>query len=68
MKPALLTPVVGPGKGALVIMGGGGKDRSFEQIFGKFVELAGGTDAWIVQDFIAKECQILRNLCALFSV
>jgi len=41
-------PVVGPGKGALVIMGGGGKDRAFEQIFARFVKLAGGQDARIV--------------------
>jgi cyanophycinase len=41
-------PVVGPKKGALVIMGGGGKDRTFEQIFAKFVELAGGKEARIV--------------------
>jgi cyanophycinase len=42
------SPVVGPAKGALVIMGGGGKDRAFDQIFAKFVELAGGKDARIV--------------------
>jgi cyanophycinase len=41
-------PMVGPEKGALVIMGGGGKDRTFEEIFAKFVELAGGKDARIV--------------------
>lgn len=41
-------PVVGPEKGALVIMGGGGKDRTFEQVFSKFVKLAGGKNARIV--------------------
>ena len=39
-------PVVGPSKGSLVIMGGGGKE--IPGIFGKFVELAGGKDARIV--------------------
>ncbi len=39
---------VGPAKGALVIMGGGGKDRKFPEIFGKFVQLAGGKEARIV--------------------
>jgi len=41
-------PVVGPEKGTLVIMGGGGKDRTFPQIFAKFVELAGGKEARLV--------------------
>lgn len=41
-------PVVGPVKGALVIMGGGGKDRTYPQVFKKFVELAGGEKARIV--------------------
>lgn len=40
--------VVGPQNGSLVIMGGGGKDRTFPQIFAKFVELAGGKNARIV--------------------
>ncbi len=39
-------PVVGPVKGSLVIMGGGGKEMG--SIFGKFVELAGGREARIV--------------------
>lgn len=39
---------VGPAKGALVIMGGGGKDRTYPQVFAKFVELAGGKNARIV--------------------
>jgi len=39
-------PVVGPEKGALVIMGGGGK--KFREVFAKFVELAGGKEARIV--------------------
>ena len=39
---------VGPKKGTLVIMGGGGRDRTFPQIFQKFVELAGGKKAHIV--------------------
>ncbi|MEK6231079.1 MAG: Type 1 glutamine amidotransferase-like domain-containing protein, partial [Luteolibacter sp.] len=43
-----VAPVVGPEAGALVIMGGGGKDHAFELIFAKFVELAGGKDARIV--------------------
>ena len=38
--------VVGPSRGSLVIMGGGGKEMP--GIFGKFVELAGGKDARIV--------------------
>lgn len=42
------TPLVGPEKGSLVIMGGGGKDLTFEQIFSKFVELAGGKKARII--------------------
>ena len=41
-------PVVGPVKGSLVIMGGGGKDQKFEEIFRKFVQLAGGREARIV--------------------
>lgn len=41
-------PVIGPKNGSLVIMGGGGKDRKFEEIFTKFVELAGGKKARIV--------------------
>lgn len=40
------SPVVGPAKGSLVIMGGGGKEMG--SIFGKFVELAGGKEARIV--------------------
>ncbi|MFT6863820.1 MAG: cyanophycinase [Akkermansiaceae bacterium] len=40
--------VVGPQKGSLVIMGGGGKDRTFPEVFAKFVELAGGKKAEIV--------------------
>ena len=39
-------PVVGPSKGSLVIMGGGGKEMP--GIFGTFVELAGGKAARIV--------------------
>jgi len=42
------TPTVGPEKGTLVIMGGGGKEQTFEQVFTKFVELAGGQNAKIV--------------------
>ena len=38
--------VVGPSRGSLVIMGGGGKEMP--GIFGKFVELAGGKAARIV--------------------
>lgn len=41
-------PLVGPAKGSLVIMGGGGKDRAFGKVFAKFVELAGGKEARIV--------------------
>ena len=41
-------PQVGPENGALIIMGGGGKDHTFEQVFAKFVELAGGKEARIV--------------------
>lgn len=41
-------PVVGPAKGSLVIMGGGGRDNTFDQIFTRFVELAGGNEARIV--------------------
>jgi cyanophycinase len=44
-KPATTS---GPEKGALVIMGGGVPDRTFPEIFGKFVELAGGKEARIV--------------------
>ena len=40
--------MVGPRKGALVIMGGGGRDQTFPQIFKKLVELAGGEKARIV--------------------
>ena len=39
-------PVVGPARGSLVIMGGGGKE--IPGIFGAFVELAGGRKARIV--------------------
>lgn len=42
------TPVVGPATGSLVIMGGGGKDRTFPEIFGRFIALAGGKEARIV--------------------
>ena len=42
------TAVVGPQNGSLIIMGGGGKDRTFPQVFEKFVELAGGKNAKIV--------------------
>ncbi|NNC88199.1 MAG: cyanophycinase [Akkermansiaceae bacterium] len=38
----------GPAKGSLVIMGGGGPDRKFPEIFAKFVELAGGKKARLV--------------------
>jgi cyanophycinase len=41
-------PKVGPENGSLVIMGGGGKDRTFPEVFAKFVELAGGEEAEIV--------------------
>ncbi len=41
-------PIVGPKNGSLVIMGGGGKDRTFPQIFAHFIKLAGGKDARIV--------------------
>ena len=54
-EPAKPNPVVGPKKGALVIMGGGADSLSptppktnFEYIFAKFVELAGGEEARIV--------------------
>ena len=40
--------VVGPEIGSLVIMGGVGKDRKIPEIFGKFVELAGGKKARLV--------------------
>ena len=40
--------VVGPQSGALVIMGGGGRDQTFPQIFKEFVKLAGGKKAQIV--------------------
>ena len=40
--------MVGPKNGSLVIMGGGGKDRTFPQVFAHFIKLAGGTDARIV--------------------
>lgn len=42
------TPLVGPATGSLVIMGGGGKDRTFPEIFGRFIALAGGKEARIV--------------------
>lgn len=41
-------PEVGPEKGALVIMGGGGRDQQFGNIFSEFVKLAGGKQARIV--------------------
>lgn len=41
-------PIVGPKNGSLVIMGGGGKDQTFPQIFAHFIKLAGGKDARIV--------------------
>ena len=41
-------PVVGPEKGSLVIMGGGGKDRQLRAVFEEFVKLAGGKKAKIV--------------------
>lgn len=41
-------PVVGPEKGTLVIMGGGGKDHTFPQVFSEFIKLAGGKEARIV--------------------
>ena len=37
--------MVGPKNGSLVIMGGGGKDRTFPQVFAHFIKLAGGKDA-----------------------
>ena len=40
--------IVGPKNGSLVIMGGGGKDRTFPQVFAHFIKLAGGKDARIV--------------------
>jgi len=40
--------MVGPKNGSLVIMGGGGKDRTFPQVFAHFIKLAGGKDARIV--------------------
>lgn len=44
--PALAAePTIGPAKGALVVVGGGGKDAS---IMKRFVELAGGPSALIV--------------------
>ena len=39
-------PVVGPEKGTLIIMGGGG--REFESVFTEFVKMAGGKKARIV--------------------
>lgn len=41
-------PVVGPERGSLIIMGGGGRDHTFPQVFRRFVELAGGKEARIV--------------------
>ena len=41
-------PIVGPKNGSLVIMGGGGKDRTFPQIFAHFIKLAGGKNARII--------------------
>ena len=46
MAMAREAPVVGPARGSLVIVGGGGKEM--EIILGKFVELAGGKGARIV--------------------
>jgi len=43
-----LASVVGPQNGALVIMGGGGRDQTFPQIFKEFIKLAGGEKARIV--------------------
>ncbi|MFT6181853.1 MAG: cyanophycinase [Akkermansiaceae bacterium] len=40
--------VVGPQNGSLIIMGGGGRDQTFPQIFKEFVKLAGGKKANIV--------------------
>jgi cyanophycinase len=40
--------IVGPKNGSLVIMGGGGKARTFPQVFAHFIKLAGGKDARIV--------------------
>lgn len=40
--------IVGPKNGSLVIMGGGGKDRTFPQVFAHFIKLAGGKDSRIV--------------------
>ena len=40
--------IVGPTNGSLVIMGGGGKDRTFPQVFAHFIKLAGGKDSRIV--------------------
>ncbi|MDB4696297.1 cyanophycinase [Akkermansiaceae bacterium] len=41
-------PFVGPKNGSLIIMGGGGKDQTFPQIFAHFIKLAGGKNARIV--------------------
>ena len=41
-------PIVGPAKGSLVIVGGGGRDHQFPHVFEKFIELAGGKKARIV--------------------
>lgn len=41
-------PMVGPEKGSLVIMGGGGKDPTFPQVFAEFLKLAGGKKSRIV--------------------
>lgn len=38
----------GPRSGSLVIMGGGGPDKAFGDIFGRFVALAGGASASLV--------------------
>ena len=48
VSPLPANPVVGPKKGSLVIMGGGGKDHTFPEVFGEFIKLAGGKKAHIV--------------------
>ena len=48
IAPVAAKPIVGPEKGTLVIMGGGGKARTFPQVFAEFVRLAGGKKARIV--------------------
>jgi len=45
-SPAVGVPVVGPAQGSVLVVGGGGQGP---EIFAKFIELAGGPDALIVE-------------------